>query len=252
MPTFHHSGDYGDIIYCLPTLRALGGGVLELGPAGHGTRLTMDIERCRIIKPLLEAQPYVEEVIFGTNKCDHDLDRFRFMHERTDLNLAERSLLAHNQDPAICAEPWLTVPNSIKLGKSVVISRTWDRHHNALFCWPEMLERYGRNAVFLGIDQDYQVFCDTFRTTYTIPWYQCQNLLEFAMVISGAELFIGNQSAGYAVAEALKMSTIVEVSATSPNCFFHRANASYFPSRSFALASPSAHAANPPSAPSPA
>ena len=34
MKTFKHSGDMGDIIFSLPTIRALGGGVLYLDPRG--------------------------------------------------------------------------------------------------------------------------------------------------------------------------------------------------------------------------
>lgn len=239
MATFHHCGDFGDIIYCLPTMRALGGGTLMLGPAGHGTRLPMTLERYQTIRPLLEKQPYVEEVIFGTSKCDYDLNSFRFLHERADLNIAQRSLAAHNLPLTECDRAWLTVPQPIRLpGQPCVINRTWDRHHNALFCWPDILAKYGRQAVFVGLAQDYTGFCQAHRTPYEIPWYRCEDLLEFASIIAGAEMFIGNQSAGYAVCEALKMPAIVEVSGTMPNCIFNRPGVAYDPDpRIFAAAS---------------
>ena len=34
MKTFKHSGDMGDIVFSIPTVRALGGGVLYLDPDG--------------------------------------------------------------------------------------------------------------------------------------------------------------------------------------------------------------------------
>ena len=71
--TFKHSGDLGDIIYSLPTIRALGGGILYLDPEGGANdkyvrdqsvdgrtrlnKLTIDS-----LTPLLEAQPYIEKV----------------------------------------------------------------------------------------------------------------------------------------------------------------------------------------------
>lgn len=250
MATFHHCGDFGDIIYCLPTMRALcggGSGTLMLGPGGHGTRLPMTIERYQMIRPLLEQQPYIDEVIFGTDKCDYDLNIFRYLHNRTDLNIAQRCLAAHSLPLAECETPWLRVPDPLVVAP-VVINRTWDRHHNAIFCWPDYLERYGRAAVFLGIEQDYKCFRDAYRTLCDIPWYRCEDLLEFARVIAGAGMFIGNQSAGYAVREAMKMPAIVEVSGTSPNCIFDRPWVIYEPDpRTFGEGSAATRVQKPPS-----
>jgi len=46
--------------------------------------------------------------------------------------------------------------------------------------------------------------------------------LDLAQVISGADLFIGNQSCAYAIAEGLKKRAVLEVCTWLPNCLFHR------------------------------
>ena len=73
--TFRHGGGGGDMIYGLATMKALGGGILHLN---------IDKEK-KFYKSLLEAQPYIQEVIYhGFNakqwkdfKVECDLDLFR-------------------------------------------------------------------------------------------------------------------------------------------------------------------------------
>jgi hypothetical protein len=70
--TFKHSGDLGDIIFSLPVIASEGGGVLYLDPEGGkqeplvswGQYETTKLTEGSILalKPLLEAQDYIEEV----------------------------------------------------------------------------------------------------------------------------------------------------------------------------------------------
>ena len=73
-PTFKHSGDLGDIIFSLPTIKALGGGILYLDPDagqsdplvtwGKGIYNKTKLTQAGIdaITPLLEYQSYIHEV----------------------------------------------------------------------------------------------------------------------------------------------------------------------------------------------
>ena len=57
MKTFKHSGKCGDIIFSLPTIEMMGGGILyipEHSPIGQNIYSNM--------KPLLEKLPYIHEV----------------------------------------------------------------------------------------------------------------------------------------------------------------------------------------------
>ena len=53
MKTFLHGGDFGDLIYALPAIRALGGGALYLSEA-HPGREPLTAARRDVLLPLLE------------------------------------------------------------------------------------------------------------------------------------------------------------------------------------------------------
>src|SRR5580765_1733925 len=103
--TFKHSGDLGDIIFSLPTIRALGGGVLYLDPTGGETeprvkeplklRTHTKLTAAAIdsLRPLLLLQEYIADVRFwGGEPVDHNLDEFR--RSAPQLNLADAHLQA--------------------------------------------------------------------------------------------------------------------------------------------------------------
>ena len=82
--TFKHSGKLGDIIYSLPTIRALGGGVLHLAECPE---LKFGSREIGAILPLLRVQPYIRGVkIWDGTPVDYDLDSFRSGRvDRTNL-----------------------------------------------------------------------------------------------------------------------------------------------------------------------
>ena len=69
MNTFKHSGDIGDIIFSLPTIKALGGGKLYLDPEGgesspyvkwmHKTRTKLNAKTIESLRPVLELQQHL-------------------------------------------------------------------------------------------------------------------------------------------------------------------------------------------------
>ena len=84
---YSHSGDCGDLIYALSTLPQLGGGRLVLFPAAcSGWRMK---PRCAAsLRPLLEAQHYVEGVEWAEEPRGINLDKWRW-HYTDDLNIAD-------------------------------------------------------------------------------------------------------------------------------------------------------------------
>src|ERR1035438_9074901 len=119
--TFKHSGPLGDIIYSLPAVKALGGGVLYLdveggkddefvtrqsvnrntgfGPAGYQT-----------IRPLLMEQPFIEDVrIWQNEKVDYNLDSFRTLLVNSgNTNLTTLYLRRFGLDESHADTPWLS------------------------------------------------------------------------------------------------------------------------------------------------
>jgi len=232
--SFYHSGDLGDVIYGGPLFRELGGGKLILGPANMTpmqTREPMTPARFRLIAPLMAVQPYISSVEWSQTIPDgltYDVNQFRLsiIRERCDvlpgMNLARAQLKHFEQRLDADTEPWLTIDDPLKLtGKSVVISRSL-RYHNPRFNWREVMRLYGSEAVFLGSESEWREFCRNFGS---VDYHKCNDLLEVARIIAGVKLFIGNQSAPYAIAEGLKQNAILEVGMQAPNCMFGRANA---------------------------
>ena len=77
MKTFLHGGDFGDLIYALPAIRALGGGGLYLSEA-HPGREPLTAARRDVLLPLLERIDYLAEVhVHQGEPVDVDFTGFR-------------------------------------------------------------------------------------------------------------------------------------------------------------------------------
>lgn len=239
--TFYHSGDFGDIIYALPTMRALGGGILILGPELNLSsrvklRQSMTRDSVAMFRPLLELQPYVHEVRFAARqpKVNFDLNIFReelfkqFDNMRAGqrmLNLAECHLKQFRLSLQDCQNGWLVVDRETRDEDRPVVIHRSSRWRNPDFPWPRILEQYGDRAVFVGLPLEHEFFCADFGVE--LPFVPTKDFLELARVIAGSSLYIGNQSLPYAIAEGLKKNSLLEVWPEGPNCYFQRKNANY-------------------------
>lgn len=233
---FFHSGDFGDIVYALPTIRALGGGKLLIGPSRQWkTRLQMTPEHVETLRPLLALQPYIK----GVGYCDKappdaiDLNRFRecllleqgLLHgSNRRLNLAEAHLYAYRLAMTECDRPWLEVDRMEPVpGRPVLIHRS-SRWRCADFPWDKVMRRHGHQAAFVGLPEEHAEFVKEWGS---LPHVPTANFLELARLIAGCWLYIGNQSLPYAICEGLKHLSVLEVWPEGPNCNFRRKNAIY-------------------------
>lgn len=226
LATFKHSGDWGDIIYSLPTIRALGGGVIYLTES-RITRQRMTPEVADKIASLLRHQPYIKDVKFGAPSApvDYDLDDFRIFWRtkpKFGKSICDWHLECFGMDVNSKDAPWITVDCVTEVpGKPVVVNRT-PRYQNPAFPWKKVAEKYRDKACFVGTGDEYERFCKDHK--WNLPHVQTKNFLELARVIAGCKLFIGNQSSPYAIAEGLKKKAVLEVWDTDPNCIFDRPN----------------------------
>lgn len=237
--TFYHSGDFGDIIYALPTIKAMGGGELFIGPetkTGFQIKARQRFTKpvFELIAPLLKVQPYLRRVQYADKmpKVDVDLNQFRryFLEEPERLrkgdrrlNLAEAHLHTFHQRLKACQEPWLVVDRVGKPDKPVLIHRS-ARWRNSEFPWAQVMEIHGHQAAFVGLKSEYEKFAAEWGD---LPFIETFHFLALARLIAGCQLFIGNQSAPYSIAEGLKKNTLLEVWPEGPNCIFPRENAYY-------------------------
>jgi hypothetical protein len=232
--TFKHSGDLGDIIFALPAIRALGGGILYLDPdGGFVTPLTKNADKVRTklnaeaidsLRPVLMQQPYIQEVRHWHGEAvDHDLDEFR-RHLRFS-NISDSHLAAFNLSPAERDTAWLSIADPIVIeGRPIVISRSVRYHGNHIF-WEMSLPKLKETAVFVGYPKEHEIFEYTFG--HQVPFYPTPDILTLARVIAGCEKFVGNSSFPHALAEAMKKDLVNEVFRVAPNTIFKRPGAQY-------------------------
>lgn len=225
-------GDIGDVTYSLSTICALKieKVYLNVNPKyklpGIG-QTKFNEKSALMLKPLLEAQPYIKEVkLYNGEKVDYNLDLFRY-HELTYSNLCRTMLTTFGCDPDESKKQWLFA-EPIKTEKIVLINKT-DRYLNPSVDWTQFIEAYGGYMAFVGLESEYDKFIKEYDCS--IPFYYSNDFLELARLIAGCSLFIGNQSSPYAIAEGLKKDTIQVVCDECPNCIFPRGNAIYVPSK---------------------
>lgn len=215
---FGSSGDFGDIIYLLPLIQENGGGYLWLYDRPWTNRLS---NRYHVIEPLLAAQPYLKAVALGNGRgVQFDMATFRKVY-RPDQTLvtsqSNHGRLAYRLKTARGDKPWLTAPLNTDARGRVVIARS-PRYHNNLFPWKKLVAHYGNAILFVGMKEEHEAFCRQFGVK--VEHRVTKDFLDLAALIAGSDLFIGNQSSPYAVAEGLKHPRILECSLRVPDCIF--------------------------------
>ena len=217
MPSFLHSGDFGDAIYALPSIRDLGGGELYFA-SRPWTRTRWNRELLTQIKPLLDATDYVVAHLHDGEEIDIDISTFRHGGYKLGDTIVERQRRWMGARENGEKEPWLHAEeNSLA---RIVISRS-SRWHGFHFPWKAILDEFYDEIVFIGLPQEHDAFQREFGRVFYVP---CEDLLEVAEVIAGAELFIGNQSACNAIANGLGKALVLEVCAFAPDCFLKKDN----------------------------
>lgn len=237
--TFKHSGDLGDIIFSLPTIRAAGGGILYIDPKGGEdeplvswggglfTHTKINKKSIESIKPLLEFQEYIDEVRYWDGeKVDYNLDEFR-LNIRYN-NLADSHLAAFGFSVEERNEAWLKVPSALvnDLERDIILARSCRYHGNYSF-WETLDRELIKKATFIGFKEEYDYFKYTFPHMKDAPLQSVADILEMAKVLEGCDLFIGNQGLPHAVAEGLKKPIINEVFRPYPAAVFEREDAKY-------------------------
>jgi hypothetical protein len=222
MNSFTHAGEYGDLCYSLPTVKALGGGVIYLSLLNGVTRCTMTKQDRDWLAPLFESQPYIKGLkMYSGQAIAYNLNYFRNYwreHPEFAVNLAQWHCRAFEIDEKVVQEPWLQC--DAKPIQPVVIHRS-ERYHNNDFPWKRVLDKYKGKCVFIGLPQEHRKFTEQFGH---LPFYQVVDSLDMAQVIQGCQLMVCNQSFPCSVGEGLKKPKIMECWLVDPNTIFERAD----------------------------
>lgn len=224
---FQHSGDLGDLIYCLPVMRAVSKGEpfgLLLSPAIATVRRPWTNAWARNVVPLLTLQPYIAWVRMKQqgDRCTHDCNEFRAAIFRRHIQgkaIPYYLCDLYGTDYGCVDDSWLKVDELQHVeNHPVAVSRS-HRYRNPQFPWKRVAEQYRDKMVFVGFAEEHDDFC---KQVAVVPWCQTHNMLDIARVIAGSVLFIGNQSACNAVAEGLKQNILQESFPFDPNCRYKR------------------------------
>lgn len=225
MKTFKHSGDIGDIIYSLPTIKALGGGVLYLNtkseykiqPKPRFGKSAFDS-----VLVLLQQQTYLKEVKeYNGEIVDYDLDIFRLQNDLSFTNLAQLHCRSFGIDPSCLKEKWIDVSNApIEKSNDLILINKTTRYLNNSGDW-KSLQNIPGDKFFVGLREEWEIFV---KECFPIEFLETEDLYTLACFLKSCDLFIGNQSSAYAIAEAMKIDSVLYVDRYCPNCLFEREN----------------------------
>lgn len=223
--TFKHSGKLGDLIYCLPTIRAAGGGVLVLNTTNSECeRFTPEI--IPELRELLIDEPYIHDVVeWDGSEPGVNLDTFRNYMDQDGLNAAESCLKACQLSLKGARIGWLRP----RPGPAypAVIARSFRARSPEGKMYREMLAEDADVAVFVGLPEEHADFITSFENLAHVPLIDTPRLTDLAAVIANCGHFYGNQSSPRALAEAYKRPVSVEIAVVA-NTVFQRSDAHYW------------------------
>lgn len=219
------SGDIGDIAAGVL-------GVLSSIPGRH-TLLLKDtvvgehrtkgiVKRAHLVIPLVLAQPYIMDcrVWDGEKVAWHSCQFRQGFHSTHETLLAAH--MGHALKVGITQNrfkgetPWLTANPDTSANGRVVIGRS-PRYQNRMFKWEQVVKKYQKEIIFLGLPEEHRSFCQLFGE---VEYRPVKDFLEAARLIAGSALFIGNQSAFMTVAEGLKVRRIQEACLNPSDCVY--------------------------------
>lgn len=208
----------------------------------RASKATLTDGSLRMIKPLLMAQDYIQDV-FSWQEVDTDrykiwIDFFKMTRTQneklewhhkhfSDIVDLDKIYMGFANIPygnihrwpwyfypdMACdlSKPWLYIEPDDSLSETIVVNRT-ARSRNDTINY-RFLE--GKNIVFVGHVEERVKFC--MENDITVYHLMTKDLLELATVIRSCKFFIGNQSLCFALAEAMKVPRILETCRELPN-----------------------------------
>jgi len=209
---FKHSGRMGDIVWSLAFVKQMGGADTFYLNANSPYGFTMtDFE---FIKPLLENQPYINKVeLWDGQAFDYDLDLFRTVQNQTwHGTTAEGFFKAFHMDMGKHnhTEPWLYTENT--KNNKIILSRSKQLYHRPIRnpYWDELLRKgLQENCLFVGTPEESEIF--NREHNCNIEYRPVKDAWELANLIGSSAMWTGNQALQACIAEATKVTTLLEV-----------------------------------------
>jgi hypothetical protein len=229
-----HFGNIGDIIYALPSLKELARRqqdkialyikcnvkTLYYPGAAHPLKnVLINEDYLSKLSPLLLQQAYIGLVKRHENEpIDYDLNQFRKAVPDLTRNHIPRWYFPVVKVSCNLSEPWLKSSLLSQPAWHIVVSRT-GRYQNPSFNYGILKNL---SCSFVGLTEEHEAFCKKF---FDIDYEEVEDYADLALIIANADLFIGNQSFAFALAEGLKVPRILEACPFANNVIPHGHNA---------------------------
>ncbi len=165
---------------------------------------------------LIKSQEYVDDyAIFKGEEVDFDFDKTR-LETFTNQPLGSLNRWPFYVFPQMATDlsiPYLDVPKDKSYSEKIIVNFT-QRYRNHFVNY-FFLKNYSTNLIFAGTQKERDLFCSQW--DLDIPLLQVDDFYDYAKVINGCKFFIGNQSMGFQIAEALKVPRLLEIFQLMPN-----------------------------------
>ncbi len=220
--SFLHSGHLGDIINSLPVIKELSKKKIcnlyiqkDKKIPSHvisreGSTNSVFLKEQSIIKilPLLNNQTFINKVeIFNNQFIDIDLNFFRELPINFNIDSVRWYFHLTGCFPDL-SRSYLEVQPNKNYENYIVIMRSLRRQNKHIDY--SFLSSY-KNIVFIGLKNE---FDNLKKQIINLEYFDSKDFLELASIIKNSKIFIGNLSFGYALAEALKVTRLLE---SAPN-----------------------------------
>lgn len=249
--TFLCSGGISNIIACMYIMKKAGGGTLYLDLMARelplnrlGTHVIkpalFNQQLFDFVKPLLEAQPYVKEVLVytGNEEITFDLDCYRICYFVPELMEKTRGImmlaLKETWGTAVSfKKPWIEIPEKKELDRKLIVGRSilW---HGGEVMYTINRDDITEGAHFLGTQTEYLSFINV---SSSAPWrLNPVNMLEEAEMVMDSEKVMCNDCDLYWLSLALGVKSIdFELCPDVYNCLNDNKKVRYFLGDTFML-----------------
>ncbi len=244
MPIFKHSVNPGDLVAAMGAIKkyyditkskcivaqTLNVKAQYYSGATHptldqsGNAVTCNEKMWGMLKPLIESQDYIQSFEkYEGQRVDIDFDVIR---GKTNINMPHGPIqgwlpLAFPDLSFDMSKQWITLkgkcPEHIRkqVHRKVIVNFT-ERYRAPMVDY-FFLKNYSPDLVFAGTEKEYFLFCNSWGIT--CPRLEVEDFLELAYALKACRFFLGNQSMGWNLCQAMLVPRVLEMCNFADNCF---------------------------------
>jgi len=176
----------------------------------------MNMHMFEMLKPLLESQPYINSFnVWEGETVDWDMKNTRG-DAFSPLPYSDIHFWPIFSFPELACDlsiDWLDVAINVNFSDKIIVNRT-ERYNNPFINY-YFLEKYADRVIFAGTQNELNLF--NAQNKLNLPLLEIRDFRDLAVRINSCQLFIGNQSFCWHLADAVKATRILEVCKEFPN-----------------------------------